>query len=173
MKNGRRFDRATSTKTHSWREEFQTQYDVALFTGSVLSFKFVKIPQCLKITFILLGNTCHFLLHVLSWLYQGALYCLLGAHCGFSVASVRDWDCVGEVWPALVRCGLSPSMTLEKPSIGCLLDDITDRIHRQHDTIGIFFTVSSPPSSWPWCDLTWGVYEPHVSTSRYLRVVSR
>uniref|UniRef100_A0A8C7ZN05 Proteasome activator complex subunit 4 n=1 Tax=Oryzias sinensis TaxID=183150 RepID=A0A8C7ZN05_9TELE len=74
--------------------------------------------------------------------FKGALYCLLGAHCGFSVASVRDWDCVGEVWPALVRCGLSPSMTLEKLSIGCLLDDITDRIHRQHDTIGICFTVS-------------------------------
>uniref|UniRef100_A0A665UKH4 Proteasome activator subunit 4b n=1 Tax=Echeneis naucrates TaxID=173247 RepID=A0A665UKH4_ECHNA len=74
--------------------------------------------------------------------FKGALYCLLGMHSGVCLASVRDWDCVGEVWPALVRCGLSPSMTLEKPSIGQLLDDVTDRIHRQHDTIGIYFTVS-------------------------------
>ncbi|KAM4624596.1 proteasome activator complex subunit 4B [Polymixia lowei] len=74
--------------------------------------------------------------------FKGALYCLLGVYGGVSLASARDWDCVGEVWPALVRCGLSPSMTLEKPSIGRLLDDITDKIHRQHDTIGIYFTVS-------------------------------
>uniref|UniRef100_A0A668AU47 Proteasome activator complex subunit 4B n=1 Tax=Myripristis murdjan TaxID=586833 RepID=A0A668AU47_9TELE len=73
--------------------------------------------------------------------FKGALYCLLGVYGGVCLASVRDWDCIGEVWPALVRCGLSPSMTLEKPSIGRLLDDITDRIHRQHDTIGIYFTV--------------------------------
>ncbi|XP_037609870.1 proteasome activator complex subunit 4B-like [Sebastes umbrosus] len=74
--------------------------------------------------------------------FKGALYCLLGLHSGVCVASTRDWDCVGEVWPALVRCGLSPSMTLEKSSIGGLLDEVTDRIHRQHDTIGIYFTVS-------------------------------
>lgn len=74
---------------------------------------------------------------------QGALYCLLGAHSTVLLASGRDWDCVGEVWPALVRCGLSPTMSLEKPSIGQLLDDIVDRIHRQHDTIGIYFTVSN------------------------------
>uniref|UniRef100_A0A8D3ED43 Proteasome activator complex subunit 4 n=1 Tax=Scophthalmus maximus TaxID=52904 RepID=A0A8D3ED43_SCOMX len=75
--------------------------------------------------------------------FKGALYCLLGVHGGVCLASVRDWDCVGEVWPALVRCGLSTSMTLEKPSIGALLDDITDRINRQHDTVGIYFTVSN------------------------------
>ncbi|KAK7918864.1 hypothetical protein WMY93_010148 [Mugilogobius chulae] len=74
--------------------------------------------------------------------FKGALYCLLGAQSGPCLASVRDWDGIGEVWPALVRCGLSPSMTLEKPSIGQLLDDIIDRIHRQHDTTGIFFVVS-------------------------------
>ncbi|XP_058477820.1 proteasome activator complex subunit 4B isoform X2 [Solea solea] len=74
--------------------------------------------------------------------FKGALYCLLGVHSGVCLASVRDWDCVGEVWPALVLCGLSPSMTLEKPSISRLLDDIIDRINRQHDTIGIYFTVS-------------------------------
>lgn len=34
-------------------------------------------------------------------------------------------------------------MSLEKPSVAHLLDDIIDRIHRQHDTIGIHFTVSS------------------------------
>ncbi|XP_071319028.1 proteasome activator complex subunit 4B [Trachinotus anak] len=74
--------------------------------------------------------------------FKGALYCLLSVHSGVCLASARDWDCVGEVWPALVRCGLSPSITLEKPSICRLLDDVTDRIHRQHDTIGIYFTVS-------------------------------
>ncbi|KAM9425985.1 proteasome activator complex subunit 4B [Pholidichthys leucotaenia] len=74
--------------------------------------------------------------------FKGALYCLLGVYSGVSQACTRDWDCVGEVWPALVRCGLSPKMTLEKPSVGCLLDDIIDRILRQHDTIGINFTVS-------------------------------
>ncbi|MEQ2177396.1 hypothetical protein GOODEAATRI_003078, partial [Goodea atripinnis] len=73
---------------------------------------------------------------------RGTLYCLLGASSGFCPASTRDWDCVGEVWPALVRCGLSHSVTLEKPSIGRLFDDIIDRIHRLHDTIGIYFTVS-------------------------------
>ncbi|XP_056286378.1 proteasome activator complex subunit 4B-like [Pseudoliparis swirei] len=73
---------------------------------------------------------------------KGALYCLLGLHSAPSPANARDWDCVGEVWPALVRCGLSPSLTLEDPSISGLLNDITDRIHRQHDTIGIYFTVS-------------------------------
>uniref|UniRef100_A0AAQ4Q0P3 Proteasome activator Blm10 mid region domain-containing protein n=1 Tax=Gasterosteus aculeatus aculeatus TaxID=481459 RepID=A0AAQ4Q0P3_GASAC len=74
--------------------------------------------------------------------FKGALYCLLGLLSGPYPASARDWDCVGEMWPALVRCGLSPSLTLEDPSIGGLLDDVTDRIHRQHDTIGIYFTVS-------------------------------
>uniref|UniRef100_A0A8C4HVT9 Proteasome activator complex subunit 4 n=1 Tax=Dicentrarchus labrax TaxID=13489 RepID=A0A8C4HVT9_DICLA len=75
--------------------------------------------------------------------FKGALYCLLALHGGISLPSARDWDCVGEVWLALVRCGLLPTMTLEEASIGRLLDDITDRIHRQHDTIGIYFTVSS------------------------------
>ncbi|XP_037134484.1 proteasome activator complex subunit 4B-like isoform X1 [Syngnathus acus] len=74
--------------------------------------------------------------------FKGALYCLQAAHSGVCLASVRDWDCVGAVWPALVRCGLSPAPTLDEHSVGQLLDDIVDRIHRQHDTIGIFFTVS-------------------------------
>uniref|UniRef100_A0A3Q3GH33 Proteasome activator Blm10 mid region domain-containing protein n=1 Tax=Labrus bergylta TaxID=56723 RepID=A0A3Q3GH33_9LABR len=75
--------------------------------------------------------------------FKGALYCLLSVHSGMCLASTRDWDCVGAVWPALVRCGLSPTMTLDDPSIGRLLDDIIDRIHRQHDTIGIYFTVAN------------------------------
>ncbi|XP_075999758.1 proteasome activator complex subunit 4B [Genypterus blacodes] len=73
---------------------------------------------------------------------KGALYCLLGGPSGPCPAIARDWDCVGEVWPALVRCGLSPSLTLEKPSIGRLLDEISERIHRQFDTVGIYLTVS-------------------------------
>lgn len=84
-------------------------------------------------------NPGDFTLAVLS---QGALYCLLGAYSSASLASSRDWDCVGQVWPALVRCGLSPTVSLEKPSIGRLLDDVADRILRQHDTIGIYLTVS-------------------------------
>ncbi|KAM4526363.1 proteasome activator complex subunit 4B [Fundulus diaphanus] len=74
--------------------------------------------------------------------FKGSLYCVLGAPSGFCPATTRDWDCIGEVWPALVRCGLSQSVTLEKLSIGRLFDDIIDRIHRQHDTIGIYLTVS-------------------------------
>ncbi|KAK0140557.1 Proteasome activator complex subunit 4B [Merluccius polli] len=74
--------------------------------------------------------------------FKGALYCLLGGYGGVFLASMRDWDSIGEVWPALVRCGLSPSMTLEKPSVGRLLDVIMDKIHRLHDTVGIYFTVS-------------------------------
>ncbi|KAF3853762.1 hypothetical protein F7725_014450 [Dissostichus mawsoni] len=52
--------------------------------------------------------------------FQGALYCMLCMQSGNCLASARDWDCVGEVWPALVRCGLSPSMTLGKSSIACV-----------------------------------------------------
>lgn len=61
---------------------------------------------------------------------------------------------MGQVWPALVRCGLSPAVSLEKPSLAHLLDDIIDRIHRQHDTIGIYFTVSSAAASAPSSALT-------------------
>lgn len=82
-------------------------------------------------------------------LSQGALYCLLALHSSTLQAGARDWDYVGQVWPALVRCGLSPAMSLEKPSIAHLLDDIIDRIHRQHDTIGIYFTVSGAAASGP------------------------
>ncbi|KAI4807509.1 hypothetical protein KUCAC02_027315 [Chaenocephalus aceratus] len=85
---------------------------------------------------------CDLLLLSTSTYSQGALYCMLGMQSGNCLASARDWDCVGEVWPALVRCGLSPSMTLGKSSIGGLLNEIIDRIHRQHDTIGIYYTVS-------------------------------
>lgn len=70
-------------------------------------------------------------------------------HAGPAQAGSRDWDCVGQVWPALVRCGLSPSVSLEEPSLARLLDDIIDRIHRQHDTVGIYFTVSSAAASGP------------------------
>lgn len=93
----------------------------------------LPVPQ-INLSCVLILYVCH---------AQGALYCLLVVQSGVCQASARDWDCVGEMWPALVRCGLSPSMNLEKPSIGRLLDDVTDRIHRQHDTIGIYFTVSN------------------------------
>uniref|UniRef100_A0A8C5BUL5 Uncharacterized protein n=1 Tax=Gadus morhua TaxID=8049 RepID=A0A8C5BUL5_GADMO len=66
-----------------------------------------------------------------------------GGYGGVFLGSMRDWDSVGQVWPALVRCGLSPALTLEKPSVGRLLDAIMDKIHRLHDTVGICFTVRS------------------------------
>uniref|UniRef100_A0A3Q4HEW2 Proteasome activator Blm10 mid region domain-containing protein n=1 Tax=Neolamprologus brichardi TaxID=32507 RepID=A0A3Q4HEW2_NEOBR len=88
---------------------------------------------------LLLLSTSTYKLSLWIWT-SGALYCLLGMYSGIPMASARDWEWVGQVWPALVRCGLSPTMSLEKPSIGRLLDDITDRILRQHDTIGINFT---------------------------------
>ncbi|CAL8307041.1 unnamed protein product [Boreogadus saida] len=74
--------------------------------------------------------------------FKGALHCLLGGYGGVFLGSMRDWDSVGQVWPALVRCGRSPALTLEKPSVGRLLDAIMDKIHRLHDTVGICFTVS-------------------------------
>uniref|UniRef100_A0A3Q3FX53 Proteasome activator Blm10 mid region domain-containing protein n=1 Tax=Kryptolebias marmoratus TaxID=37003 RepID=A0A3Q3FX53_KRYMA len=74
--------------------------------------------------------------------FKGALYCLLGEHGGFCPAAARDWDCTGEVWPALVRCGATHPTILEELSVGRLFDDIVDRIHRQHETTGIHLTVS-------------------------------
>lgn len=80
---------------------------------------------------------------------QGALYCLLALHAGPGHAATRDWDYVGQVWPALVRCGLTPAVTLEKPSLAHLLDDIIERVQRQHHTAGIYFTVSSATAAAP------------------------
>lgn len=80
---------------------------------------------------------------------QGALHCLLALQAGPVYGGARDWDCVGQVWPALVRCGLSPAASLDKPSLTHLLDDIIERIQRQHDTVGIYFTVSGAAASGP------------------------
>ncbi|XP_053495926.1 proteasome activator complex subunit 4B isoform X1 [Ictalurus furcatus] len=73
--------------------------------------------------------------------FKGALYCLLGNHGGVCLANLHDWDCIALTWPAIVRSGLSPAMSLEKPSIVRLFDDLADKIHRQYETIGIDFTV--------------------------------
>uniref|UniRef100_A0A672NC27 Proteasome activator complex subunit 4B n=1 Tax=Sinocyclocheilus grahami TaxID=75366 RepID=A0A672NC27_SINGR len=75
--------------------------------------------------------------------FKGALYCLLGNHCGVCLANLHDWDCIAQTWPAIVRSGLSSAMSLEKPSIVRLFDDLADKVHRQYETIGIDFTVSS------------------------------
>ncbi len=74
-------------------------------------------------------------------LSQGALYCLLGNHSGVCLANLHDWECIALTWPAIVRSGLSSAMSLEKPSIVRLFDDLADKIHRQYETIGIDFTV--------------------------------
>ncbi|KAB1266874.1 Proteasome activator complex subunit 4 [Camelus dromedarius] len=71
---------------------------------------------------------------------QGALYCLLGNHSGVCLASLHDWDCIVQTWPAIVSSGLSQAMSLEKPSIVRLFDDLAEKIHRQYETIGLDFT---------------------------------
>uniref|UniRef100_A0A8C5A3D9 Proteasome activator subunit 4 n=1 Tax=Gadus morhua TaxID=8049 RepID=A0A8C5A3D9_GADMO len=74
--------------------------------------------------------------------FKGALYCLLGNHSGVCLANLHDWDCITLTWPAIVHSGLSSAMSLEKPSIVRLFDDLADKIHRQYETIGIDFSVS-------------------------------
>ncbi|XP_061914340.1 proteasome activator complex subunit 4A [Entelurus aequoreus] len=73
--------------------------------------------------------------------FKGALYCLLGNHSGMCLANLHDWDCIALTWPAIVRSGLSSAMSLEKPSIVRLFDDLADKIHRQYETIGIDFSI--------------------------------
>ncbi|XP_028325388.1 proteasome activator complex subunit 4A isoform X1 [Gouania willdenowi] len=73
--------------------------------------------------------------------FKGALYCLLGNHNGVCLANLHDWDCIALTWPAIVRSGLSSAMSLEKPSIVRLFDDLADKIHRQYETIGIDFSI--------------------------------
>ncbi|EPY88734.1 hypothetical protein CB1_000157005 [Camelus ferus] len=77
--------------------------------------------------------------------FKGALYCLLGNHSGVCLASLHDWDCIVQTWPAIVSSGLSQAMSLEKPSIVRLFDDLAEKIHRQYETIGLDFTIM--PSS--------------------------
>lgn len=57
------------------------------------------------------------------------------------LANLHDWDCIVLTWPAIVRSGLSSAMSLEKPSIVRLFDDLADKVHRQYETIGIDFSV--------------------------------
>lgn len=73
--------------------------------------------------------------------FQGALYCLLGNHNGVCLANLHDWDCITLTWPAVVRSGLSSAMSLEKPSIVRLFDDLASKIHRQYETIGLELSV--------------------------------
>lgn len=72
---------------------------------------------------------------------KGALYCLLGNPIGVCLANLHDWECIAVTWPAIVRSGLSSAMSLEKPSIVRLFDDLADKIHRHYETIGIDFSV--------------------------------
>ncbi|EGV92976.1 Proteasome activator complex subunit 4 [Cricetulus griseus] len=76
--------------------------------------------------------------------FKGALYCLLGNHSGVCLANLHDWDCIVQTWPALVSSGLSQAMSLEKPSIVRLFDDLAEKIHRQYETIGLDFTIPKP-----------------------------
>uniref|UniRef100_A0AAQ5Y407 Proteasome activator complex subunit 4 C-terminal domain-containing protein n=1 Tax=Amphiprion ocellaris TaxID=80972 RepID=A0AAQ5Y407_AMPOC len=73
--------------------------------------------------------------------FKGALYCFLGNHSGVCLANLHDWECIALTWPAIVRSGLSSAMSLEKPSIVRLFDDLADKIHRQYETIGIDFSI--------------------------------
>uniref|UniRef100_A0A8C5MEZ8 Proteasome activator subunit 4 n=1 Tax=Leptobrachium leishanense TaxID=445787 RepID=A0A8C5MEZ8_9ANUR len=74
--------------------------------------------------------------------FKGALYCLLGNNGTSCLANLHDWDCIVQAWPAIISCGLSKAMSLEKPSIVRLFDDLAERIHRQYETIGLDFSVS-------------------------------
>lgn len=58
------------------------------------------------------------------------------------MANLHDWDCIAQTWPAIVSSGLSQAMSLEKPSIVRLFDDLAEKIHRQYETIGLDFVVS-------------------------------
>uniref|UniRef100_A0A673LWV1 Proteasome activator complex subunit 4A-like n=1 Tax=Sinocyclocheilus rhinocerous TaxID=307959 RepID=A0A673LWV1_9TELE len=73
--------------------------------------------------------------------FKGALYCLLGNHSGICLANLQYWDCIALTWPAILRSGMSPSMSLEKSSVVRLFDDLADKIHRQYETIGIDFSI--------------------------------
>ncbi|CAG09459.1 unnamed protein product, partial [Tetraodon nigroviridis] len=75
--------------------------------------------------------------------FKGALYCLLGNPIGVCLANLHDWECIAVTWPAIVRSGLSSAMSLEKPSIVRLFDDLADKIHRHYETIGIDFSIPS------------------------------
>lgn len=83
---------------------------------------------------------CIFLMFIFLH-FQGALYCLLGNHNGVCLANLHDWDCITLTWPAVVRSGLSSAMSLEKPSIVRLFDDLASKIHRQYETIGLELSV--------------------------------
>ncbi|MGH0136569.1 UNVERIFIED_CONTAM: hypothetical protein FKN15_062569 [Acipenser sinensis] len=74
--------------------------------------------------------------------FKGALYCLLGNHNGVCLANLHDWDCIVQTWPAVISSGLSKAMSLEKPSIVRLFDDLADKIHRQYETIGLDFSMA-------------------------------
>ncbi|XP_063300040.1 proteasome activator complex subunit 4 [Pelobates fuscus] len=73
--------------------------------------------------------------------FKGALYCLLGNNGTSCLANLHDWDCIVQAWPAIVSSGLSKAMSLEKPSIVRLFDDLAERIHRQYETIGLDFSI--------------------------------
>ncbi|XP_068089225.1 proteasome activator complex subunit 4 isoform X1 [Hyperolius riggenbachi] len=73
--------------------------------------------------------------------FKGALYCLLGNHGAVCLANLHDWDCIVQTWPAIVSSGLSKAMSLEKPSIVRLFDDLSEKIHRQYETIGLDFSI--------------------------------
>uniref|UniRef100_A0A8C1B7R2 Proteasome activator subunit 4 n=1 Tax=Cyprinus carpio carpio TaxID=630221 RepID=A0A8C1B7R2_CYPCA len=73
--------------------------------------------------------------------FKGALYCLLGNRSGICLANLQYWDCITLTWPAIIRSGMSPCMSLEKPSVVRLFDDLADKIHRQYETIGVDFSI--------------------------------
>uniref|UniRef100_A0A8C1X656 Proteasome activator subunit 4a n=1 Tax=Cyprinus carpio TaxID=7962 RepID=A0A8C1X656_CYPCA len=77
--------------------------------------------------------------------FKGALYCLLGNRSGICLANLQYWDCITLTWPAIIRSGMSPCMSLEKPSVVRLFDDLADKIHRQYETIGVDFSVKPTP----------------------------
>lgn len=121
--------------------------------GSVTQQQFKVWPNSLIIIFFIFfppRSGRNAVVTVLCVCPQGALYCLLGNHSGVCLANLHDWECIALTWPAIVRSGLSSAMSLEKPSIVRLFDDLADKIHRQYETIGIDFSVGTQPPADDW-----------------------
>ena len=69
-------------------------------------------------------------------LFQGALYVVEGEH-KRSLVTKRNWEVMNQVWLAVVQAQHS-----EKPSILRLIDDITDKLHKNIETTEISIKVN-------------------------------
>ncbi|XP_078590168.1 proteasome activator complex subunit 4-like isoform X2 [Branchiostoma floridae x Branchiostoma japonicum] len=68
--------------------------------------------------------------------FKGALYVLLGTR-SCCLASASEYPVIRQLWPTILQAGHS-----EKPSIQRLIEDVTDRIHRNYETVAVQSEVS-------------------------------